>query len=171
MIVILSCHWLKDCNTALLMVDHTWGHFMFACLAATRSASSLPFHLMRNMSSPELSVAPMMRSACRPRSNPRGLIGKHSLSGSSQFWTVNLPHILSWMKLLCSRFPILCSNTLSLALLLSHLNFVLKSFDQLWTVKILFWLPCVFLWTKSLKYEWSKHKEKCSDWLLTFHDR
>ena len=41
---------------------YTWGHFMLACLAGTRSASSEPFHLMRNMSSPEESVAPIIRS-------------------------------------------------------------------------------------------------------------
>ena len=40
----------------------TCGHLLLACLAATRSASSLPFHLIRNMRSPEVSVAPIMRS-------------------------------------------------------------------------------------------------------------
>jgi hypothetical protein len=39
----------------------------------TRSASSDPFHLMRNMSSPDESVAPMIRSGSSPRSKPRGL--------------------------------------------------------------------------------------------------
>lgn len=38
----------------------------------TRSASSEPFHLMRNISSPDESVAPMIRSGSSPRSNPRG---------------------------------------------------------------------------------------------------
>jgi hypothetical protein len=46
---------------------------MFACLAGTRSASSLPFHLIKNISSPEESVAPIIRSGWRPRSNPLGL--------------------------------------------------------------------------------------------------
>ena len=69
----------SDCDVSL-----TWGHFMFACLAATRSASSLPFHLMRNMSSPLLSVAPMILSAWRPRSKPRG-------RRSSPGWSFLLP--------------------------------------------------------------------------------
>ncbi len=47
-------------------------HYLaFACLAGTRSASSLPLHLTRKCSSPEESVAPMMRSGWRPRSKPR----------------------------------------------------------------------------------------------------
>ena len=35
------------------------------CEAGTKSASSEPFHLMRNKSSPEESVAPIIRSACK----------------------------------------------------------------------------------------------------------
>ncbi len=64
----------KQSLVTAMNVSLTWGHFMFACLAAARSASSLPFHLMRNMSSPLLSVAPMILSAWRPRSKPRGRI-------------------------------------------------------------------------------------------------
>ena len=44
-----------------------------ASLAGTKSASSEPFHLMRNISSPEESVAPIIRSGSRVRSKPRGL--------------------------------------------------------------------------------------------------
>lgn len=43
-----------------------------ASRAGTKSASSLPFHLIKNMSSPEESVAPMIRSGSRFLSNPLG---------------------------------------------------------------------------------------------------
>ena len=43
----------------------TCGHFAFACLAGTRSASSEPFHLTRNINSPPVSVAPIILSACK----------------------------------------------------------------------------------------------------------
>merc|ERR1712001_45938 len=49
-----------------------WGHLVFASRAGTKSASSEFFHLMRNINSPEESVAPMMRSGSSLRSNPRG---------------------------------------------------------------------------------------------------
>ena len=39
------------------------GMKMHTCEAGTKSASSDPFHLMRNNSSPEESVAPIIRSA------------------------------------------------------------------------------------------------------------
>ena len=39
------------------------GMKMRTCEAGTKSASSDPFHLMRNKSSPEESVAPIIRSA------------------------------------------------------------------------------------------------------------
>ena len=44
---------------------------MFAILAGTKSASSELSHCTRNMSWPSDSVAPMMVSGLRPRSNPR----------------------------------------------------------------------------------------------------
>lgn len=43
----------------------TWEHLTLACLAGTRSASSLPFHLIKNINSPDESVAPIIRSACQ----------------------------------------------------------------------------------------------------------
>ena len=76
-----------------------WGIRVLASLAGTRSASSLPFHcktwlivitlklkktLMRNMSSPEESVAPTILSGSRRRSNPRGL----SSPGQKTIWFV-----------------------------------------------------------------------------------
>lgn len=48
----------------------TVGHFTLASVAGTMSASSRPFHLSKNLSSPSASVAPMMRSGSRPRLNP-----------------------------------------------------------------------------------------------------
>ena len=51
----------------------TWGHLTFAWRAETKSASSDPFHLIKNIRSPDESVAPMIFSACKPRSKPRTL--------------------------------------------------------------------------------------------------
>lgn len=48
----------------------TCGHLRLACFAGTRSASSLSFHFMRNISSPDVSVAPMIFSGTSPRSKP-----------------------------------------------------------------------------------------------------
>lgn len=48
----------------------TCGHCVFAFLAGTRSASSLSFHFIRNISSPDVSVAPMIFSGTSPRSKP-----------------------------------------------------------------------------------------------------
>uniref|UniRef100_A0A1Y1LXE5 Uncharacterized protein n=1 Tax=Photinus pyralis TaxID=7054 RepID=A0A1Y1LXE5_PHOPY len=48
----------------------TWGHNTLAFLAATKSASSVPFHFIKNISSPVVSDAPIIFSASNPRSNP-----------------------------------------------------------------------------------------------------
>lgn len=40
------------------------------------------YHFIRNMSSPELSVAPMILSGCRPRSNPRALFSSYHVHNS-----------------------------------------------------------------------------------------
>ena len=45
-------------------------HLMLASRAGTQSPSSRPFHLMKNMSSPHVSVAPTMLSGSSPRSKP-----------------------------------------------------------------------------------------------------
>lgn len=46
------------------------GHLLLACFAGTKSASSVSFHFMRNINSPDVSVAPIIRSGMSPRSNP-----------------------------------------------------------------------------------------------------
>ena len=48
------------------------GHLTLASREGTKSASSLPFHLIRNISSPDESVAPIILSGFNPLPNPPG---------------------------------------------------------------------------------------------------
>lgn len=47
-----------------------WGHFTFAWDDGTKSASSVSFHFIKNISWPLLSVAPRIFSGSKPRSKP-----------------------------------------------------------------------------------------------------
>lgn len=48
----------------------TCGQTTLAVLAGTKSASSVPFHFIKNNNSPVVSEAPIIFSASRPLSNP-----------------------------------------------------------------------------------------------------
>merc|ERR1719367_1320225 len=110
-----------------------WGMRVLASLAGTRSASSLPFHLMRNMSSPEESVAPTILSGSRRRSNPLGL---------------SSPIFLGFLVVDVSSAPAL--RLLSPGLLLSD---PFKLINQISTVQVVPWLPSVILVPKASPFE------------------
>ena len=66
----LLCHVNRSSQKAMTIC----GHLMLACRDGTRSASSVPFHFIKNINSPLESVAPIILSGSRPRSKPFGLL-------------------------------------------------------------------------------------------------
>ncbi|PSN30298.1 hypothetical protein C0J52_25557, partial [Blattella germanica] len=65
-----SFHLRRVLDCAMLDVPRRTGQRVLAFLAGTKSASSVPFHFIRNINYPLESVAPIMRSGSKPRSNP-----------------------------------------------------------------------------------------------------
>ena len=115
-------------------------------------------------------------ATCRPRSKPLGLIsspGWAFLAAGSSFELGPGRFLFS-----CSVHQVenynRCKIQRILNLLFLLFEFVLKSFDQFWTVKVFSRLPCVLLWTKALPGEVVLHLESLikvvsTDNSLPFH--
>lgn len=122
------------------------GHLTLACFAGTRSASSVSFHFIKNINSPLVSVAPIMRSGWRPLSKP-------SLR-SDFFFAEDFDSLGSAFRFFASLAAATmkgkCDDVRSFrkpALFIHHtfpfLLVLFECWNKFWAIQVLFRFPCV----------------------------